>query len=93
MVGWAPRAILDLRETWDYVAQDSEVAADRLVGKLQDAAENLDRHAKLGRSGRRSGVRELVVPGTAYILEYRIVRSLVEITRVVHGARRWPPKG
>ncbi|MEJ1970692.1 MAG: type II toxin-antitoxin system RelE/ParE family toxin [Rhizomicrobium sp.] len=91
MVIWAPRAILDLREAWDYIAADSEAAADRVVARLQSAGEGLDRFPRIGRKGRRSDTRELVVTGTPYILEYRVGRSRIEITRVIHGARKWPP--
>lgn len=91
MVIWAPRAILDMREAWDYIAADSEGAADRIVARLQSAGEGLDRFPRIGRAGRRAGTRELVVSGTPYFLEYRILRTQVEITRVIHGARKWPP--
>ena len=36
------------------------------------------------------GTRELVVPRTAYIVPYRVREDVVEILRVLHGARRWP---
>jgi toxin ParE1/3/4 len=46
---------------------------------------------RVGRSGRIPGTRELVVLRTPYFLVYRIDEPLVEILRVVHGARQWPP--
>jgi len=91
VVTWAPSAILDLREAWDYIAADIEAAADRIVARLQSAGENLDRFPRIGRMGRQSHTRELVVSGTPYILVYKVSRSHVEITRVMHGARKWPP--
>ncbi|HVT23116.1 MAG TPA: type II toxin-antitoxin system RelE/ParE family toxin [Rhizomicrobium sp.] len=90
MVIWAPKSILDLREAWDFIAADSETAADRIISTLQRAGESLDQFPKLGRAGRVSHTRELVVSGTAYFLVYYIRRDHVEIARVIHGARQWP---
>ena len=43
-----------------------------------------------GRPGRWPGTRELIIPGTPYIVPYRVKGDLVEILRILHGARRWP---
>lgn len=92
MVIWAPKAILDLREAWDFIATDNESAADRIVLQLQRAGEGLDQFPKLGRAGKVLQSRELVVAGTPYFLVYYIRRDHVEIARVIHGARQWPPR-
>ncbi len=46
----------------------------------------------LGRPGRISGTRELVIRGTPYVVPYRIKGPDIEILRVYHGARRWPDR-
>jgi toxin ParE1/3/4 len=46
--------------------------------------------AHRGRPGRWPGTRELIIPGTPYIVPYRVKGPVVEILRVFHGARRWP---
>jgi len=43
----------------------------------------------MGRAGRRSGTRELPVPGTPYLLVYRVKRESVQMLAVLHGARDW----
>ena len=56
------------------------------------AANRLDRLPRLGRPGSESGTRQLVVPGTPYKIFYRIIgHDEVELLRVLHGARKWPP--
>ena len=45
-----------------------------------------------GRPGRVSGTRELVVPGTRYIVAYRVRNNVLEVLRVMHGARSWPER-
>jgi plasmid stabilization system protein ParE len=50
-------------------------------------------HARtMGRAGRVTGTRELVVAGTPYIVPYRVRVEAVEILRVFHAARKWPEK-
>jgi len=39
---------------------------------------------------RLAGTRELVVPGTTFIIAYRVKAGRVDLLAVVHGARRRP---
>lgn len=49
----------------------------------------LVKNPNVGRLGRVSGTRELVVSRTPYIVVYR-VGARVEILAIIHGARDWP---
>jgi plasmid stabilization system protein ParE len=42
----------------------------------------------MGRIGRVSATRELVLP--PMIVAYRLRRSALEILAIIHGAHRWP---
>lgn len=44
----------------------------------------------MGRQGRVSGTRELVVHPN-YLLVYDVVGDRVRILRVLHAAMQWPP--
>jgi len=59
---------------------------------IQEAVARLAEYPAMGRSGRVPGTRELVVVGTPYIIPYRVRGDRVEILRVFHAARKWPPK-
>lgn len=76
----------------EYIARDKPLAAARVVATISKAVDKLRRHPGLGRPGRVPGTRELVVPGTPYIVPYRVRDDAVEILRVFHAARRWPSK-
>jgi toxin ParE1/3/4 len=89
---WTPTAIADLKAAWDYIAIDNETAADRTIDRIQDAAETLLQFPRAGRASRVRGAREFVVPGTPYFLVYEVAGGFVQIRRVIHGARDWPPK-
>ncbi|WP_370305228.1 type II toxin-antitoxin system RelE/ParE family toxin [Sinimarinibacterium flocculans] len=89
-VRWLSRALRNLGEEADYIAQDDPAAAARMVVLIEDAVAMLADHPGLGRPGRVPGTRELVVPGTPYLVPYRVRGQHVDILRVFHGRRRWP---
>ena len=89
-VKWLQVARANLNSEAEYVAQNSPEAAERLVLRIVQAVERLKTHPAMGRPGRVSGMRELVVPGTPFVIPYRVRGDTVEIIRVFHAARRWP---
>lgn len=86
---WKPTAIADRKSITAYIAQDNPTAAIEMGDMLMQKAAQLDQHPKLGRTGRVTGTRELVVHPN-YILIYRIVGESVEVLRVKHAAQKWP---
>ena len=65
---WSPRAIEHLAHLRAYITQDNPKAANRVAAALLDAVERLAELPNLGRPGRVAGTRELVVPGTPYVI-------------------------
>ena len=68
------------------------MAAGRMVERIEEAVAGLSSHPELGRPGRVPQTRELIVPGTPYIVPYRIQGDVVEILTVLNAARRWPDR-
>jgi toxin ParE1/3/4 len=89
-VKWLQAARANLDAEAQYIARDNPLAAARVVVSITEAVERLREYPALGRPGRVIGTRELVVPGTPYIVPYRVRRNGLEILRVFHAARRWP---
>ena len=89
-VRWLEAALADLEGIQDCLIQESPAAALRMVELLRAAALSLADMPHRGRPGRWSGTRELVVPGTPYLIPYRVEGDLIQILRVFHGAREWP---
>ncbi len=88
---WTRPAVSDLRALHAYIAKDNERAADAMVARIVDRAEQqLLRMPESGRPGRIAKTRELVLSGTPYVLPYRVIGDTSEILRVFHSARRWP---
>ena len=89
-VVWSPRAIGHLADLRVYIARDNPDAAARTALALLTAVERLAKLASLGRPGRVSGTRELVVPGTPYVIPYTVRGERLEIIAVFHERQRWP---
>jgi toxin ParE1/3/4 len=88
-VRWLRVALANLEAEADYIAEDNPAAAGRLVQRIFRAVDLLAKNPSMGRPGRVSGTRELVVADTPYIVPYRVRANAVEILRVFHAARKW----
>ncbi len=84
---WSPRAIEHLAHLRAYIARDDPKAANRIAAH---AGERLAELPNLGRPGRIAGTRELAVPGTPYIISYRLRSDRLEVIAVFHARQKWP---
>jgi toxin ParE1/3/4 len=91
-VVWSPRAVGHLADLRAYIAEDNPAAAGRVAGTILAAVDRLADLPNLGRPGRVAGTRELVIPGTAYVIPYRLRGDRLEIIAVFHGRQRWPAR-
>lgn len=89
-IAWTERAGRDLRALRAYIAADNPLAAQAVALRILQSVERLAEYPASGRQGRIPNTRELTVPGTPFLIPYRIKDQVVEILAVVHGARRWP---
>ncbi|WP_420237115.1 type II toxin-antitoxin system RelE/ParE family toxin [Telmatobacter bradus] len=86
-VFWSPLAIEDLEAIHAYIAEENPSAARKIAQIICSAAEKLADFPELGRAGRVTGTRELVVAGTAYIVVYARVENELWLVNVLHGRR------
>ena len=93
-VRWLEKAFKNLDDEAEFISRDDPSAARAVVGRIHDAVDNLKANPTLGRPGRIQGTRELLVPGTPYIVPYRVRPRLnqVEVLRVFHASRRLPER-
>ncbi len=88
-VKWTNVALNDLRAIYDYVAHDSPKYADRLVDKIIEKVDVLEKHPKIGRKVPEFDndlIRELIEG--SYRIIYRVEsEENVGIARVHHAAR------
>jgi toxin ParE1/3/4 len=91
-VVWLPGAEANLLHIVEHIAQDNVGAALALAKLIRARAEQLSEPPTLFRKGRVRGTREMVVHPN-YVVVYRVRARLkrIEILRVLHAARQWPP--
>ena len=87
---WSPRALEHLTHLRSSIARDNPKAANPVAGTLRDAVERLAELPNLGRPGRVAGTRELVAPGTPYVIPYRLQGGRLEVIAVFHARQKWP---
>lgn len=61
-----------------------------MLARIEHHAELLSEFPLMGRTGRVTRTRELPVPGTPFILVYRVLPNALRIGRVLHHALRYP---
>ena len=87
---WTRAAIRDLTHLRDYIARENPNAAREIASRIVDATDRVIQFPEVGRVGRMNGTREMVVPGTKYLIIYRLKKGAVHFLRVRHGRQEWP---
>lgn len=89
-IRWTAVAADDLKSVHEYLSERAPRQADTIVDRIFAGIDVLEQYPNLGRQGRLEGTRELVIPGTPFIVFYRLRKNQVEILSVLHAARKWP---
>jgi len=89
-VVWLNEALEDLKSIGNYIAQENADAAYHILIRIKAAADNLSHHPEIGRPGRVSGTREIVMNDLPYILVYQVTSKDIRILAAMHTARKWP---
>jgi plasmid stabilization system protein ParE len=76
--------MLDLEDARAHISEEDPDAAGRVAARILGAVDRLSEHPGIGRPGR--------VPGTPYLIPYRVRDSVIEILRIFHTRRRWPER-
>ncbi len=88
----ARSAVIDLEEIRDYIRLDNPSAATKMVSRIVEAMQCLVVYPMVGRVGRVSKTRELIISGTSFIVMYQVREHLVFILRILHTSQKWPNK-
>ncbi len=87
-IEWTEPARLDLKSIRDYIRRDSEYYANRLVERIIEAVESLEKFPEVGRSvpeAEEENIRELLFYN--YRIMYRVETERILILTIIHGAR------
>ena len=77
----------DLREIWDYVSDDSQLQADRLIERFRSKLEHLAQWNTLGRPRPEIARNCRSYPFGKYCFFFRPIDNGIEVIRVIHSAR------
>ncbi len=90
-IKWFAAAHADLVEIRRFIEdQDHPAAAQSVAQRILTTVTYLRDHPAVGRPGRVTGTREVIIAGLPYIVPYRIRDGVLEILRVLHTSRQWP---
>ncbi|THV21522.1 type II toxin-antitoxin system RelE/ParE family toxin [Peteryoungia ipomoeae] len=87
---WATTARDDLVHIRRYIARFHSAAAGRVAARILASVELLPLQPELGTRTRLANIRRLIVPGTPYIVYYRLHTDVIEILEVFDGRREAP---
>ncbi len=87
---WTALAKKDLQIHLSSLVQEDPGAARRTALTIKVSCAGLDHFPKIGPDGPLVGIRELAIPGTAYVCVYRVAQRRVEILRLLHTCMQWP---
>lgn len=88
----SPLAEADLAEIDAYLSARSPGGAVNVAAAIKASLSLLERFPMIGKPGRVADTRELSVTSYDYIIVYTLPDPFhVDVERLLHGARRWPP--
>jgi len=91
-VRWTRKALVNLDDAIEYIAGDDPTASRNVAQKIWDSSQMLALQPAIGRPGRVSGTRELLISGLPYILSYIQKGDAIYILRLIHSSMIWPTK-
>ena len=69
---WTPVASGHLESAYEYLARYNVTTAADLIDRILSAVEMLEKQPHMGRKGRVPGTSELLIPGTPFVVAYRL---------------------
>ena len=86
---WTVPAADDLENIKNYLQRNYPDFAEPTVRTIYQRIRLLKTSPNAGRSGHRSGTRELALTPLPYVVVYAVKADAVEILHIYHGAQDW----
>ncbi len=91
-IRYLPAAENDLESIFQYISKDRPIAAQAWLEKFDQSVSNLGMQPELGSIPKDSRLKKLgyrVLVVGKYLVFYVVKKDLVQIRRIIHGARRY----
>ena len=93
-IAWSDDALDDVRRIYAYIAEDSLRNANRMVERIEAAADRLATFPESGRTIPEAAEYRQVLAGPYRVIySYDRGRDEVVVASVIHGRRQLPPLG
>ncbi len=80
-------ALSDLQDIWEFIAEDSQINADRFIDQLYSKCIDLTKLDGVGRH-RNDLLKDMMsLPYKKYIIFFRRSNKKIEIVRILRGSR------
>ena len=86
---WTLPAAEDLDSIKNYLEAHYQAFAEVTVRTIYQRIRTLKNAPNQGRSGHRSGARELPLTPLPYVVVYSVKAEAIEILHIHHGAQNW----
>lgn len=81
-------SIADMEAIKKYISADNPKAAERVINRMIEAADQLIDFPMMGRTGRKVGTRELIIPKYPYLMVYRLTAAKIIVIAVAHQSKK-----
>jgi addiction module RelE/StbE family toxin len=89
-VEWTRKALSNLDNAVEYIAADNPTVAHKVAQKIWNSTQLLTKQPGMGRPGRVTGTRELIITGLPYVVPYIEKDGIILILRILHTSMKWP---
>jgi toxin ParE1/3/4 len=86
---WGARALEEFDKFTDHIGEHDQLAADKLIERIESCVERLTAFPYMHRAGRVLGTCEAVINANCIVV-YRVTEEATEIIRVMHTRQRYP---
>ena len=87
---WTDAAADDLERIADFLFDEIPEYAPVVISQIYEFPQQLLQFPLRGRTGRKKGTRELVMPRLPYIIVYKVSGDVIHLARILHGSQRYP---
>jgi toxin ParE1/3/4 len=88
-IRWTAPAAEDLESIKNYLDRYYPQFSEPTVRAIYKRARSLKTMPNIGRSGHRSGTRELPLTPLPYVIVYAVKAEAIEILHIYHGSQDW----
>jgi toxin ParE1/3/4 len=92
---WLPKALENLKEIKQYIANDSSKSAKKVAEKIKNTVATIRNYPHIGSPSLVNGFREMQVVGLPFVVFYKVFENKIVIARVLHNRQDFfnlPPK-